>query len=383
MTIRAIQQRFRTSVAPMLDVTDPCFLRLLRLISPFGKHQLWTEMMHANMFSRGQQHHDRIKVAHHVPVRELRDFADGIVVQLGASQADDAYAAVHALASLGVQHVNLNCGCPSRSVQMGAFGATLMKTPDKTAQIVQAMARAAKEAGGGMAVSVKCRIGIDEDESLGFLERFVSAVTDGGAAVDVVLHARRAWLSGLSPKENRTAPPLNHARVHEVAAKFPHVRVALNGGIDSIEAVARHLETPAISSVMMGRKIREDPWFLAQLDRHIYGIPECEIPERAHVLGQYLAFADDMRRDVGVRYSVLARPLYAFFGGRKGRAMRANMGRLIAQAKGQASGYAVPFSQIVREAEAAAQAEHVERQARAGVMGSEGGVQPGATAAQG
>ncbi|KAJ1668299.1 hypothetical protein IW140_000396 [Coemansia sp. RSA 1813] len=394
MVLRAMQ-RFRTSVAPMVDVTDPCFLRLLRLISPFGNHQLWTEMIHANTFSRGKMHHDRTKLAYHVPVTELHDFADGIVVQLGASQPSDAYEAVHALASLGVRHVNLNCGCPSRNVQMGAFGAVLMKTPEETAQIVRAMVQAACEAevaaaatttgSHGMAISVKCRIGIDDNESLGFLENFVSSVTEaGGSSVDLVVHARRAWLAGLSPKENRTVPQLNHTRVYEVAAKFPHVRISLNGGIDTVDAVAQHLQSPLIASVMIGRKIREDPWFLALLDQNIYGVPEAQIPKRARVLDQYLGFADAMHEDIGVRYSVFGRPLYAFFTGRKGRAMRAHMCRLFAQARKQAAGqssgaihqYAVPFSQIVREAEAAAEAEYIERQARATVFSNDASVQP-------
>ncbi|KAJ2544727.1 hypothetical protein EV175_005871 [Coemansia sp. RSA 1933] len=357
-TARAMQ-RFRTSVAPMIDVTDPCFVRLLRLISPFRKHQLWTEMVHANAFSRGHVHQDKLRLAQHIPVDELEAFAEGIVVQLGASQADDAHAAVEALASLGVRHVNLNCGCPSRNVQMGSFGAVLMKTPETTAQIVRAMVGAAH--GTGMAVSVKCRIGIDNDESVGFLERFVAAVTEAGdetAAVDLVVHARRAWLSGLSPKENRMVPELNHARVHEIAARFPRVRVALNGGIDTVDAVAHHLQQPLIDSVMIGRKIREDPWFLSLLDRHIYGVPDTEIPDPDAVLDRYLAFADSRHADIGTRYSVLGRPLFAFFGGRMGRTMRTRMGHLLAQARKDR--YKVPFSQVVREAQAAAQAEHAE-----------------------
>ncbi|KAJ2515948.1 hypothetical protein H4217_004884 [Coemansia sp. RSA 1939] len=369
-------RRFRTSVAPMVDVTDPSFLRLLRLMSPFGNHQLWTEMLHANLFSRGQLHRDRIKLAYRVPVNELRDFADGIVVQLGASQPADAYEAVHRLIELGVRHVNLNCGCPSRKVKMGAFGAVLMTTPETTAQIVRAMEKAADEASSAsngssrIAISVKCRVGIDNDETPEFLDRFVETVTGGeGKAptnIDVVVHARRAWLDGLSPKENRTAPELNHARVHELARRFPQIRIALNGGIDTAEAVAAHLETSGIASVMIGRKIREDPWFLARLDQHIYGASESLIPTHSHVLQQYLDYADATHADTGSRYSVLGRPLYAFFAGRKGRAMRAHMCRLVSQAKtrtggpGAAHQYAAPFSQLVYEAVAAADAEHAE-----------------------
>ncbi|KAJ2266598.1 hypothetical protein IWW41_004424, partial [Coemansia sp. RSA 2522] len=132
-------RRLRTSVAPMIDVTDPYFLRLTRLISPFGNHQLWTEMIHANAFSRGRIHLDPVKLAQNLPLRELEDFADNVVVQIGSSSPQDAHEAVDTLVKLGVRNINLNCGCPSRNVQMGAFGAVLMKTPTVVADIVSAM----------------------------------------------------------------------------------------------------------------------------------------------------------------------------------------------------------------------------------------------------
>ncbi|KAJ1850473.1 hypothetical protein LPJ57_008117, partial [Coemansia sp. RSA 486] len=246
--------RMRTSVAPMIDVTDPCFLRLLRLISPFGNHQLWTEMVHANTFSRGQMHLDQTKLAHHIPVRELEDFAHGTVVQIGASDPDDAYAAVSELRQMGVRHVNLNCGCPSRNVQMGSFGAVLMTRPELAAQIVKSMLVAATESATENSppahISVKCRIGIDEDESPEFLRLFIDSIinaTDSvaeasSAPVSFVLHARRAWLSGLSPEQNRSVPLLNHARAYEMARDYPHTQFVVNGGADSIQAVHDHLQ---------------------------------------------------------------------------------------------------------------------------------------------
>ncbi|KAI8326018.1 FMN-linked oxidoreductase, partial [Martensiomyces pterosporus] len=258
----------------MIDVTDPCFLRLLRLISPFGHHQLWTEMIHANAFSRGQIHLDRPKLAQNVPLRELQDFSQGIVVQIGASSPSDAHMAVNELGRLGVRHVNLNCGCPSRNVQMGSFGAVLMKTPEAVRDIVAAMVDAAADR-DAMQISVKCRIGIDEDESPEFLRRFIDTVIAGGqrpssleSRVSFVLHTRRAWLSGLSPEQNRTVPKLNYGRAYEMVKEFPRTSFVVNGGISTVEAVSRHLAEA--DGVMVGRKIREDPWFLAELDRHIY-----------------------------------------------------------------------------------------------------------------
>ncbi|KAJ2884419.1 hypothetical protein IWW38_005430, partial [Coemansia aciculifera] len=279
----------RTSVAPMIDVTDPCFLRLLRLISPFGNHRLWTEMVHANAFSRGRIHMDASKLSQHLPLHELSsDFASGIVVQIGACHPDDAFTAVSELAKLGVRHVNLNCGCPSRNVQMGSFGAVLMKSPEHTADIVRAMSEAASENGRqSLTVSVKCRIGIDEDESPEFLRRFLTAVISRGRAsqgsdIEFILHTRRAWLNGLSPEQNRIIPQLNYARAYEMIKEFPMTSFVVNGGLDTVEAVRDHLRMA--DEVMIGRKVREDPWFLSQLDHHIYAVSEDQLPDPIAVL---------------------------------------------------------------------------------------------------
>ncbi|KAJ2755215.1 hypothetical protein IWQ56_006433, partial [Coemansia nantahalensis] len=356
MAVAAAARQLRTSVAPMIDVTDPYFLRLLRLISPFGHHELWTEMVHANAFSRGRLVEDPTRLAQHIPLRELRDFAPHVVVQIGASAPGDAHAAVRELAKLGVRHVNLNCGCPSRNVQMGSFGAVLMKSPDLAAAIVDAMRDAAR--GSACSVSVKCRIGIDADESPEFLRRFISAIAgrqrpDAGHPARIVLHARRAWLSGLSPKKNRTVPALNHERAYEMAREFPHVSFVVNGGVDSVDDVVGHLAHA--DGVMIGRKIREDPWFLAQLDHHVYGVPQAQIPSAADVLAQYTQFADEMHSLHGTRYTVFARALHAFFVGPGAKAVRGHLGAAISAATASrgadgARTYAAPFSVLVQDA---------------------------------
>ncbi|KAJ2222911.1 hypothetical protein H4R99_005907 [Coemansia sp. RSA 1722] len=390
--------RMRTSVAPMIDVTDPCFLRLLRLISPFGNHQLWTEMVHANAFSRGQMHLDQIKLAHHIPIHELEDFAHGTVVQIGASDPNDAYAAVSELRQMGVRHVNLNCGCPSRNVQMGSFGAVLMTRPELAAQIVKSMLVAATESPTENSppahISVKCRIGIDEDESPEFLRLFIDSIinaTDSVAAassapVSFVLHARRAWLSGLSPEQNRSVPLLNHARAYEMARDYPHTQFVVNGGADSIQAVHDHLQN--VDGVMIGRKIRENPWFLSELDQHVYGEPAQNIPLITDVLDEYLRFADHMHSEYAMRYTRLARPLYALFAGRKGKAFRRHLGQALVQARsergcsngdadagadtgsGAESGYRVRFSEVVAEAAHNAEQEHAQNAAAAAAASS-------------
>ncbi|KAJ2777561.1 hypothetical protein GGI15_004462 [Coemansia interrupta] len=352
----------RTSVAPMIDVTDPCFLRLLRLISPFGNHQLWTEMVHANMFSRGQVHLDRPKLAQYVPVHELGDFAHGTVVQIGASDPQDAYAAVKELRRLGVRHVNLNCGCPSRNVQMGSFGAVLMTKPASAANIVGAMVDAATENADELNpatnISVKCRIGIDENESPEFLRQFMDSVFKAAGPVSFVLHARRAWLSGLSPEQNRSVPLLNHTRAYDMAREFPQTQVFVNGGVDSVEKTLAHLQH--VDGVMIGRKIREDPWFLSALDQHVYGVRSEVLPTAEQVLSEYVQFADQMHSDYAMRYTVLARPLYALFSGRKGRTFRRILGQTILQAKASKDRplYSIRFSEAVSNAIYTAEKEH-------------------------
>ncbi|KAJ2840237.1 hypothetical protein J3B01_000064 [Coemansia erecta] len=360
-------RRLRTSVAPMIDVTDPYFLRLTRLISPFGNHQLWTEMIHANAFSRGRIHLDPVKLAQNLPLRELEDFADNVVVQIGSSSPQDAHEAVDTLVKLGVRNINLNCGCPSRNVQMGAFGAVLMKTPNVVADIVSAMSEAAR--GSGCRISVKCRIGIDEDESPEFLHGFLSTVTGqtrhkDELPIDIVLHARRAWLNGLSPKQNRLVPVLNYERAYEMVRSFTNTSFIVNGGIDSVDSVVEHLKLA--DSVMIGRKVREDPWFLSHLDQHVYNVPEHMVPTPESVLAQYTQFADASHNTYGTRYSVLARPLFVFFRGRMGKAMRTHLGWTLTKAKSQNfshknATYSVQFGELVQEAVHAANAEYAAR----------------------
>ncbi|KAJ1846312.1 hypothetical protein LPJ73_004571 [Coemansia sp. RSA 2703] len=314
------------------------------------------------MFSRGQIHLTKPKLAQYIPIHELGDFAHGTVVQIGASDPQDAYTAVKELRKLGVRHINLNCGCPSRNVQMGSFGAVLMTKPEIAAGIVKAMVDAATESvdelNPATNISVKCRIGIDEDESPEFLRKFIDSVFKTAGPVSFVLHARRAWLNGLSPEQNRSVPQLNHARVYEMAREFPQTQVFVNGGVDSVEKTLAHLQH--VDGVMIGRKIREDPWFLSTLDQYVYGVHGEMLPKAEQVLNEYVRFADQMHEEYAMRYTVLARPMYAIFGGRKGRSFRRNLGQTILQAKTSKDRplYSIRFSDAVSEAIYAAEKEH-------------------------
>jgi tRNA-dihydrouridine synthase A len=193
------------------------------------------------------------------------DPAEGpIGLQLGGSDpAALARAAAHAQA-FGYDEVNLNCGCPSDRVQSGRFGACLMAEPELVARCFAAMQTAVS-----IPVTVKCRIGIDDQNEQYALDRFVGELGNAGCRTFIV-HARKAWLQGLSPKENRDVPPLNHARVHRLKADRPDLEIVINGGIASLDEAESHLQR--VDGVMLGRTAYHDPWVLADVDRRLFGL---------------------------------------------------------------------------------------------------------------
>jgi tRNA-dihydrouridine synthase A len=188
-----------------------------------------------------------------------------LALQLGGSEPDDVAACARLGVRWGYDEINLNCGCPSERVQRGAFGACLMAEPRLVADCVRAM-RAAVD----VPVTVKHRIGIDHDERYGFVRDFVGTVAEGGCEVFIV-HARNAWLKGLSPKENREVPPLRHAVVERLKADFPALTFAVNGGITSEDDIAAQLST--VDGVMVGREAYHHPWSLARWDERFFGEP--------------------------------------------------------------------------------------------------------------
>ncbi len=186
-----------------------------------------------------------------------------VAVQLGGADPAELAAATRICADFGYDEINLNIGCPSDRVQSGRFGACLMAEPELVAQSVAAMKSATD-----LPVSVKCRIGIDDQDIEEPLDRFADAVIDAGAA-RLYVHARKAWLNGLSPKENRTIPPLDHDRVHRLAARIAPVPVIINGGIETLDQAVVHLEK--VSGTMLGRAAYHNPMLLAEVDSRIFG----------------------------------------------------------------------------------------------------------------
>jgi tRNA-dihydrouridine synthase A len=190
-----------------------------------------------------------------------------VALQLGGSEPADLARSARIGADMGYAEVNLNCGCPSERVQRGAFGACLMREPALVADCIRAMQDAVP-----VPVTVKHRVGIGREEPYAFVRDFVGALHAVGCRVFVV-HARNAWLEGLSPKENREVPPLRYAVVHRLKADFPEATFVLNGGLQTLAAALA--ETQGLDGAMIGRAAYHDPWLLAEADAHVFGDAPC------------------------------------------------------------------------------------------------------------
>jgi len=242
---------WRLSVAPMMDWTDRHCRYLHRLLT---RHTLlYTEMVTTGALLHGD-----------VP-RHLRFDAQEhpVALQLGGSEPADLARAARLGAQWGYDEINLNCGCPSERVQRGAFGACLMNEAALVAEGVKAMRDVVQ-----IPVTVKHRIGIDKSESYEFVRDFIGTVAEAGCEVFIV-HARNAWLKGLSPKENREIPPLRYDVVARLKREFPHLTIAINGGFKDSAAVAEQLAQ--VDGVMVGREAYHNPWWLASWDEAFYG----------------------------------------------------------------------------------------------------------------
>lgn len=239
------------SIAPMMDYTDRHCRYFLRLIS---KHALlYTEMLTTGALLRG----DRARFLAFHPDEHP------IALQLGGSDPADLGECARIVEDAGYDEINLNCGCPSDRVQEGRFGACLMAEPELVAACVAAMRARTR-----LPVTVKTRLGIDDRDSYEALCTFIRTIADAGCTT-FILHARKAWLSGLSPKENRAIPPLRYEVVYQVKRDFPHLTIVLNGGLTTLTQAQAQLEQ--VDGVMIGREAYHNPYLLAEVDRRFYG----------------------------------------------------------------------------------------------------------------
>ncbi len=260
---------WRLSVAPMMDWTDRHCRYFHRLLSPHAR--LYTEMV----TSAALVHGNRMHLLRHSA------FEQPVALQLGGSEPAELAQAARFGEDAGYVEINLNVGCPSDRVQSGRFGACLMREPALVADCVAAMRVAVR-----IPVTVKCRIGVDEQDDYHDLQQFTARLVDAGVEV-LTVHARKAWLKGLSPKENREIPPLNYARVYALKQDFPQLCVVINGGITSEAAVIEHLSH--VDGVMLGRAAYHDPYVLARVEHALYGEP---LPDRDAVMEQMFPYIE-------------------------------------------------------------------------------------------
>lgn len=286
----------RLSVAPMMDCTDRHARFLHRLISRCTL--LYTEMITAQALLRG----DPAYLLAYSPAEHP------VALQLGGSDPAQLAQAARLGADFGYDEINLNVGCPSDRVQSGRFGACLMAEPALVGDCVAAM-----QAAVSIPVTVKCRIGIDRTDRDEDLFEFVETVAGAGCR-HFTVHARKAWLDGLSPRENRQIPPLRYETVYRLKRLRPELEIVINGGIADLDQALAHLTH--VDGVMIGRAAYHSPWLLADADRRVFGAAT-PLPERAAVLAQYVDYVD-RELAAGTPITALTRPLLGLFQGERG-----------------------------------------------------------------
>lgn len=284
------------SVAPMMDRTDRHFRYLMRQIT--RRTLLYTEMVTTPAIIHG----DRPKLLDFSPEEHP------ISLQLGGDNPAELAECAKVGADWGYDEINLNVGCPSPRVQKGNFGACLMTQPELVADCVAAMQKAVN-----IPVTVKHRIGVDEQDSYADLCRFIDVVSQTGCDRFSV-HARKAWLQGLSPKENRTVPPLRYEDVYRLKQEFPHLWLEINGGITELTQIKDHLDK--VDAVMVGRAAYENPYLFATVDRDIYG-EDVEPKTRHEIVESMMSYIDRCHGE-GVKLHSISRHMLSIFLGKPG-----------------------------------------------------------------
>lgn len=282
-------------VAPMMGWTTRHYRYFFRLICK--KAQLYTEMLTTGAILN-------------TPQRErLLGFdasEKALAIQLGGGNASDLARAAKIVEPYGYSEINLNVGCPSDRVQSGCFGAVLLKDPMRVADCVAEMGAAVQ-----LPITVKTRIGVDEYESYDYLAAFIQQVSLAGCQT-FIIHARKAWLQGLSPKENREIPALNYNWVYHIKRDFPHLTIVLNGGIDCLNAAQKHLQY--VDGVMLGRAAWYNPYLFAELDQRLSPQDTLIIPCRMAIVLSYLSYLEKALKS-GENLTHLIQPLFGLFHG--------------------------------------------------------------------
>lgn len=284
-------------VAPMMDWSDRHCRYFWRLLS--RQAVLYTEMVTTGALLHGD-------IARHL----AHDVAEHpLAVQLGGSDPQDLAHAAKLCEQAGYGEINLNVGCPSERVQSGAFGACLMNEPDTVANGIKAMRDAVS-----VPVTIKCRIGVDENDSYAALSEFVAINQEAGCST-FIIHARKAWLSGLSPKQNREIPPLNYPIVFQLKRDFNDLEIILNGGIKTLEDCRAALEQ--LDGVMIGREAYQNPYLLERVDADIFGDQQAPLQSRIDIATAYASYIEQ-QLSLGSRLNHMTRHILGLFNGMPG-----------------------------------------------------------------
>lgn len=283
------------SVAPMMDYTDRHYRNFMRLIT---KHTLlYTEMI----TDKAVIHGDRERLI------GFENTEHPIALQLGGSTPELLIEAAKIAQDFGYDEINLNVGCPSDRVQSGAFGLCLMKKPELVSECISAMANAVS-----IPVTVKTRTGVDDLDSYEYLHQFIETVKQAPCE-HFIIHARKGWLNGLSPKENRTIPPLQYERVYQLKKDFPDLEISINGGVETLEQADTHLEH--VDAVMIGRAAYHNPYALAAVDEKYFdGQPA---PSREEVVEQFIPYIEQQMAK-GIHLNSITRHIIGLFQGQPG-----------------------------------------------------------------
>lgn len=273
------------AIAPMIDWTDTHFRVFMRLLAPNAL--LYTEMQ-----TTGAITHNPLRSLYFNPIEKP------VALQLGGADPKALLLAAKQAQDLGYAEINLNLGCPSDRVQSGRFGACLMAEPDQVVAIIDTLKQDIQ-----IPVTAKTRIGIDNQDDYEFFAKFAHRLADAGCD-KLVVHARKAWLNGLSPKQNRTIPPILYDYVYRIKQELPHIPVVINGNITEIEAINTHLKQ--VDGVMLGRLACNNPYAIAKIHQALY--PESALPSRNQIVSSYYAYLEKLLPTT-VPLSILLKPL--------------------------------------------------------------------------
>ena len=283
------------SVAPMMDCTDKHEIYFLSLISK--NVQLYSEMIVANAIIKG----DRNKLL------SFKKITNPVILQLGGSNPSELSEACKISEDYGYNEINLNLGCPSKKVQKNKFGACLMQEPDLVAKCIEAMVKATK-----LPITIKTRIGYNEVEDFNFLKSFIKKTKDAGSK-KFIIHARKALLKNLSPKENLNIPPLKYDFVYKLKKFFTNDEIIINGGIKTVAEIHNHFSK--VDGVMVGRAIYHSPYFLADIEKEIFG--NQNVPTRAEVIEKLIPYIQE-ETSKGAQLNHIMRHTVGLFHGQNG-----------------------------------------------------------------